>query len=131
MSSILEERRVQRAELIGLAKEFAARARQELGSVTAWTYGSVARGDFNVWSDVDVLIVVENLPQRPPDRFGLLLRLAPPGVEPKGYTLLEFQTALHKGDPQLVEALRDRVLLCDDLELEDAMEAAVRDAVRE
>ena len=34
--------------------------------------GSVARGDFNVWSDIDVVVVAESLPERLRDRLALL-----------------------------------------------------------
>lgn len=122
MSDILKQRRAQQAELVNLAKEFVDRARQRLGSVTAWVYGSVARGDFNLWSDVDVFLVTEELPDRPQDRCGFLLEFAPPGIEPKGYTKAEFLAALRKGDPQVVESLCHRVLLRDDFGLEGAIE---------
>lgn len=44
-------------------------------------FGSVARGDFNLWSDIDVLVVADNLPERWLDRLG---RLAPLGKNTAG-----------------------------------------------
>lgn len=123
----IERRRAEKERLIGLGREFVKRAREQFGKVTAWVYGSVARGDFNLWSDVDVLVIVEGeLPGRPQDRFGLLLELAPPEVEPKGFTVEEFGRALQKGDPQLLGALEERVVLADDLGLEEAFEEVLR-----
>ena len=43
----IEARRARRRELLNLARRFVERARRELGSLTAWVYGSVARGDLN------------------------------------------------------------------------------------
>ena len=93
--------------------------------MTAWVYGSVVRGDFNLWSDVDVLVVADKLPIRPQDRFGVLLELAPPGVEPKGYTKPEFLRLLRKKDPQLLGALKARELLIDELGLEEELAGAI------
>lgn len=44
-------------------------------------FGSVARGHFNLWSDIDVLVVADNLPERWLDRLG---RLAPLGKNAAG-----------------------------------------------
>ncbi|MBA2317030.1 MAG: nucleotidyltransferase domain-containing protein [Euzebyales bacterium] len=51
-------------------------------------FGSVARGDFNVWSDVDVLIVADGLPD---DYWSRLVVLgdAPCGIEPVAWTSSE------------------------------------------
>ncbi|MBC7098391.1 nucleotidyltransferase domain-containing protein [Candidatus Bipolaricaulota bacterium] len=89
----IEARVARQRELVSLARRFLVEARRALGPLTAWVYGPVVRGDFNLWSDVDVLVVAKGLPQRPQDRFGLLLELAP-GVEPKGYTEEEFRGLL-------------------------------------
>jgi len=118
VSSVLQHRKVQQAELIALGRQFADRAKAELGEVTAWIYGSVARGDFNVWSDVDVLLVAARLPEDPLERFRLLIHLAPPGVEPKGYTEAEFRKFLQQRKAQVLAMLQPRILLIDDLHLE-------------
>jgi hypothetical protein len=118
VSSVLQRRKAQQAELIELGRRFADRARAELGAVTAWIYGSVARGDFNLWSDVDVLLVATRLPEDPLERFRLLIHWAPPGVEPKGYTEAEFRRLLQKQTRHILAMLRPRILLVDDLRLE-------------
>ena len=71
----------------------------EIGVTAAAIVGSVARGDFNVWSDVDVVVVAEDLPRRMPERMALLTAGAPPGVQPVGFTRGEFDAALAKGNP--------------------------------
>ena len=121
----LEARRARRRELLALAARFVEEAKKALGPITAWVYGSVARGDFNLWSDVDVLVVAEELPNRPQDRFGALLEFAPSRVEPKGYTLAEFRELLARLDPQLLGALSRREVLVDELGLEGELARAI------
>jgi len=55
----LQERRKRWAELRALANKLADKAKEAFGKVSVWLYVSVARGDFNFWSDVDVLLVAE------------------------------------------------------------------------
>lgn len=52
-------------------------------------FGSAARGDFGVGSDVDILIVADDLPEKLDDRLRLLFSLNPTTapLEPIGYTL--------------------------------------------
>lgn len=118
MQKALERRRAEREERLGRARAFAQEAKKALGAVSIWVYGSVARGDFNLGSDVDVFLVAEDLPAHPLARSELLFQFGPPGVEPKGLTKGEFLAALAKRDHQLLGALRDRVLIRDDLGLE-------------
>jgi len=44
---------------MGLAREFVERASHRMPIVAAAVVGSVARGDFNVWSDIDVIVIVD------------------------------------------------------------------------
>ena len=79
MADVLAERRRERDELIGLARSYVERLAGELDVVAAAVAGSVARGDFNVWSDVDVVVVAPGLPERAPDGLRLLGADAPAG----------------------------------------------------
>ena len=127
MRKALEEREAERKDRLGHAQKFAEKATKALGAISVWVYGSVARGDFNLWSDVDVLLVAENLPEHPLDRASLLFQWAPAGMEPRGLTKAEFEKALTKKDAQLLYALKDRVPLRDDLGLEPILALAVRE----
>jgi predicted nucleotidyltransferase len=98
---VLAERALEREALLALAREYVERLSSELPVVAATIVGSVARGDFNVWSDVDVVVIAERLPTRAPDRAQALGRLAPARVQPIGFTPAEFRTARTKGN-QLV-----------------------------
>lgn len=101
-----------------LARSYAEKLRSELGPLTAIVYGSVARGDFNLGSDVDVLIIAERMPPHPLARMEILYSpcLEPP-LEPKGYTPAEFRDLLSKGHPAVLEAYEQGVAVADDLGL--------------
>jgi len=118
---VLRRRKAQKEERIATARTYAERLRQRLGALTAWLYGSVARGTFKDWSDIDVFIVAETLPSHPLQRNDLLYQDAPIGIEPKGWTKAEFERGLAKRDPALLAMLKDRIVLVDDLGLEDAL----------
>lgn len=66
--------------------------------MAAAAVGSVARGDSNLWSDVDVVVVAEDLPARAPDRAAVLVADAPPSLQPVGSTPEEFCRAGERRD---------------------------------
>ncbi len=103
MIRAIEERYAERERLIGLAREHASRLCERLAVRQAAVVGSVARGDFNVWSDVDVVVVVEQLPDRTLDRLELLMEGRPPRVEPIGFTPAELAEARRRRNPVVVE----------------------------
>ncbi len=117
MLKALEERRKQRERFVEMARAYAEDLRGKLGQLTAIVYGSVPRGDFNLGSDVDVLIISERLPSHPLERMEVLYSCHEPPLEPKGYTHTEFQTLLAKRNSVLAEVLRDSIVVIDDLGL--------------
>ncbi|MCX7777387.1 MAG: nucleotidyltransferase domain-containing protein [Armatimonadota bacterium] len=127
MREVLRRRKAQQAERIEAAEKFAKKLRGNLGSLTAWVFGSVAMGTFKTWSDIDVFIVAENLPNHPMRRLELLYRYATERIKPKGWTLEEFLAHLGKGDKQLLAMLKARVLLIDDLNLEPILRAKIEE----
>jgi hypothetical protein len=52
--------------------------------VAAVVFGSTARGDINNWSDLDLPVVAPDLPADARVRLELLMRDAPPGLQPVG-----------------------------------------------
>ncbi|MEB3779194.1 MAG: nucleotidyltransferase domain-containing protein [Desulfurococcales archaeon] len=94
-------------------KEFAEKLHEALGPVTVLLHGSFARGDFNLWSDIDLIVLskrFENI--RPLDRFNLLPEM-PPRVEPILLTREEFLKLVEK--PAWRQALaRGVVVVIDD-----------------
>ncbi|MCC6046120.1 MAG: nucleotidyltransferase domain-containing protein [Ignisphaera sp.] len=118
MAKVIEERVREREEAVRGAREFAVCVSQKLGKVTAILFGSFARGDFNVWSDIDVLIVAENLPQKPLERLSTidvcLSRF--PRVEPILITIEEF-VKMKKKSVAVIEAVERGIVLLDMLNL--------------
>lgn len=123
MQEVLRRRKEQQLERIEVAKQFVQKLRGEVGPLTAWVYGSVAKGTFKTWSDIDVFIVAENLPDHPLQRLETICQFAAEGIEPKAWTLREFLSSLEKGDKQLLGMLSRRVLLVDELDLEPRLQA--------
>ena len=114
MSDALAERVAERERLLDLARVYVERLSARIDVVTAVVAGSVARGDFNVWSDVDVVVVATELPVRAPDRGLLLAHDAPGRVQPVGFTPEEFAQALDCRNPLVVEAVTSGVVLAGD-----------------
>lgn len=111
MPDPLAARRRERERLLATAGDYVQQLATRVPLVAAAVAGSVARGDFNVWSDVDVVVVAEDLPERATDRSGLLLENAPGGIQPLGFTPDEFLAAWRKGNPLVREAVEAGVVL--------------------
>jgi predicted nucleotidyltransferase len=79
--------------------------------IAAAVVGSVARGDFNVWSEVDVVVVAEELPERMPDGAALLTADAPGRVQPVDFRPDEFDAARRKGNRLAREASEAGVVM--------------------
>lgn len=82
---------------------------------TAYLIGSYARGDFNLWSDVDILLVSDDLVGSPIERLKQIE--TPPNYEVLPLTTREFRKMLEREDSLAKEALRRGVVLRDDLNL--------------
>ena len=110
--------------VLSRVEELAAGLRAKLGPVTLVLHGSYARGDFNLWSDIDVIIVspaFEGL--RVLDRYDPLVDLLPPGFEAIPMTPRELRRALDK--PAWRQALaRGYIVVADDLHLEPLLRRA-------
>lgn len=111
MADPLAPRRREQAAMVEAARDYVTSLDARVRVLAAAVVGSVARGDFNVWSDVDVVVVAESLPARLPDRSALLLAEAPVGVQPVGFTPAEFLRALETRNRLAHEALDAGVVL--------------------
>ena len=108
---ILERRRKEREEVIARARQYSL----ELPfKCTELLIGSYARGDFNLWSDVDILVVGE-FSSNPVERYGELD--FPPGFEVIHVRVEEFHFSLKTGNPIIAEATKTGVILIDDYNL--------------
>lgn len=118
MARIIEERLNIRERAVQEAREFAVCASERLGEITAVLFGSYARGDFNEWSDIDVLVVAKDLPQNPLRRLDLVdecLRRHPK-VEAVIVTVGEFVKMKNK-NPAIIEATQRGITLVDSIGL--------------
>ena len=106
---ILEERRRLREEAIEKAKRW---ARSLPFRCSAILIGSYARGDFNLWSDVDIVLVAE-FQGTPIERLRSIDY--PTGFEVIPLNPEEFRRLLEKRNPIAVEAVERGVVLRDDL----------------
>jgi predicted nucleotidyltransferase len=100
---VLDRRRAAQRELVGRAERFAGALGPELGVSAVVVFGSVARGDFNLWSDVDVLVVVASAGDDVVDRVrsaGRDIGLIAPVV----WTPAQLRAQLHRRDPIAVES---------------------------
>ena len=79
-------------------------------------HGSIARGTFGVGSDVDILVISDELPKNFNKRLKLLYLLdetsAP--IDIKGYTTKEFQRMVLRGHPLALDALEEGIVLFAD-----------------
>lgn len=114
MADPVARRRDERSRLIALAGQYVAGLSSGITIVAAAVVGSVARGDFNVWSDIDVVVVAEHLPASMLERQTLLLRSGAPGIQPVGFEPAEFRAALAKRNRLACEVLEAGVPLVGD-----------------
>lgn len=110
MDELLAQRKDRREELIALARDYVDRLSEKMSVLAAAVVGSVARGDFNVWSDIDVVVMGE-LPPAGPARSELLLSEAVGGIQPIGFTPEEYREALKKNNRLVIEVLTAGVIL--------------------
>jgi hypothetical protein len=91
--------------MIERARRFAADLDRRLTGavVAAVVVGSVARGDWNVWSDIDVLVVADPAPDADRCRE-LAIDPAHPGVQAVVWSPAELAARLARGDPIALEA---------------------------
>jgi Nucleotidyltransferase domain. len=109
MEEIIKKRIEKRNNIINEAKKFVFSLK---GKYTAFLIGSYARGDFNIGSDVDILLIGEFMDENPLKR---LLNLDfPAGYEVIALTEQEFWIALKNNDPIIWDVLAKCIVLRDD-----------------
>lgn len=62
VEAILGRRRGEQAAALETARHYATRVASEVSLVATVVFGSYAWGDFNTWSDIDVLVISDALP---------------------------------------------------------------------
>jgi len=115
MNKLGKLRKEERENLLEKAEHYLKILRERTGPLSGIVFGSVSRGDFNYASDVDLLVIAEELPSHPLRRIEILLSPWVPGVDPKGYTPSEFKALKLKKNPFILSVLQEGIILLDDL----------------
>lgn len=108
----VKRRRRKREEVIKEARRWARSIRFKSSAILI---GSYARGDFNLWSDVDLLLISDSFTDNPLERLKKVD--APPGFQVIPLNTRELEKLWEKGDRLVREAAEHGVFLRDDLEL--------------
>ena len=111
---ILKRRRSERSALVSKAQRFADALDPSLGVRTVVVFGSVARGDFNSSSDVDILVIADHLPDRTLDRNNAL-GIPPARVSFVAWTSEEWSTEKQRRNPIVLDVEAHGVILRGDL----------------
>jgi len=82
IDEMIRQRAMEREGVIEELRSYAEKLRRRLGKLTMILYGSYARGDFNLWSDIDVIIVSEHFKSKDFVVRCVELEDAPPRLEP-------------------------------------------------
>lgn len=101
---VVARRRAERRQLIDKAALLAQGLDPGLGVRAVVVFGSVARGDFNAWSDVDTLVVASRLPLDYRERLDAIGWPPPMRVEPVVWTPQEYRRQRARRNPIAVEA---------------------------
>lgn len=116
---ISQSLRAYKVELFQRALEEAKIYPQGLGlhKFKAILFGSFARGDFTELSDIDLLIISEELPENLQERLDFLhqKRKFAPRVEPIGWTLKEYELRKRAEDPFIEVLEKEGIVLWDNL----------------
>ena len=77
-------------------------------------YGSLARGDYKKGSDIDIIVIADNLPPKFTDRIEFLLSFSAGGpIEPRGYTPEEFLKMIEEAYGAILDAIAYGIVLYD------------------
>jgi len=97
--------------LISSLKELCERYKV-LGLKLLILYGSYARGDYTNESDIDILVVADKLPTDPRQAYEKLIVIDRPEISPIGFNTMVFLEKLSRGDPFILEAIEDGIIIC-------------------
>jgi predicted nucleotidyltransferase len=85
-------------------------------------YGSMARGDYTVESDIDILIVADNFSRDPRDGYEIVMKYVNPRVHPVCLNTDSFRKLLENESTFILEILEDgKILYSDKVFLEETL----------
>ncbi|MCD6254776.1 MAG: nucleotidyltransferase domain-containing protein [Deltaproteobacteria bacterium] len=111
---IIKRRKRELRKRVELARGFLQSIYGYLSPMTAIIIGSTARGDFNQWSDIDLVIISDRFPENPIDRFRMVELRILPGIEPIPLRTADLMRLVEKKAPVL-EDMVEGIFLVDDL----------------
>ncbi|HDI73470.1 MAG TPA: nucleotidyltransferase domain-containing protein [Candidatus Korarchaeota archaeon] len=111
LRDVLEERVRARKEVIEKLRAYARRLSEEQGRVSVILFGSFARGDYNLWSDIDVIIVSESFKGARFVERCLGIRDPFGNLSPICWTPEEFEKMVRR--PSWIKALEHSVVILD------------------
>jgi len=110
-----EENRKLHEEVVGKLKKLVLEAADKLKPKLVVLYGSFARGDSHSGSDLDILMISNDVPLNYKDRWDLLYTVIMGfPVEPHIYTTQEFEEMLTHGRMTALDALTEGIILYAD-----------------
>ncbi|MEM1769132.1 MAG: nucleotidyltransferase domain-containing protein [Saccharolobus sp.] len=109
---VIKRREEKRREVIENARKWASSLNFRTSAILI---GSYARGDFNLWSDVDIVIISDTFKENPLERLKKID--PPPGFQIIPLNLEELEKLHNKKDILAREILEHGVILRDDLQL--------------
>jgi uncharacterized protein len=110
LEPVLRRRRAERQALLELAAGYVADIERRHALTAAVVYGSVARGDFNLWSDIDLLVISDAIQGTLFERLDALGD-GPPGVRALAWTVAEWHGQAARKNPIAREAVTAGVWL--------------------
>ena len=114
------------SEVMRKLREYAERAVAK-GARTVILIGSLARGDYTAYSDADVVIVSDNVPERPIDRLAEFIDpTLPIDLEPRVYTTREIIKMAEEGRRVVKEIISYGKILAGDKRLIDELRTKFR-----
>ncbi len=117
MKQVIQLRQKERKNLLEKAETYLKKLKEDQGPLSGLVFGFVSRGDFNDASDVDVLVIAEELPPHPLRRLEVLLKPQIPGVDPREYTRSELEQLKQKKDPFIQLVLEEGIILSDEMDI--------------
>jgi len=109
---VIKRREEKRREVIENARKWVSSLNFRTSAILI---GSYARGDFNLWSDVDIMIISDTFKENPLERLKKID--PPPGFQIIPLNLEELEKLHSRNDVLVREFLEHGVILRDDLQL--------------
>ena len=76
-------------------------------------FGSLVKREYTQYSDADILLIFENLPEDIRARFLKIYKYSKGIVQPRSYTLEEIKKLIEEGNTFIIEALEEGWILYD------------------